>query len=603
MIEVSMEEIIIVPAPRTIHRRKGTVPVPATLESDLAGYTVGAESPQGVGARLDAGLIKGKQSYRLSIGPNDLNLVAGDEQGLYYGFMTLRQLVRQADDAGKLPCVHIEDWPEFPVRGVMLDISRDRVPTMETLKRLIDLWSELKFNQVQLYTEHTFAYTAHQIVWEQSSPITSQEAEELDRYCCERAIELVPNQNSFGHMERWLKHNRYSHLSDATDSYVDPWGGVRHQPTTLNPLHPDSLRLLSGLYDELLPHFSSNMINVGADEPLDLGQGRSREACEQRGLGRVYLEFMLKIHGNLSRRAKVMQFYGDIIVHHPELIQELPRDVIALNWGYEADHPFEKEGRMFAEAGLQFYVCPGTSAWNSLGGRWNNARQNILSAAREGRSAGASGLLLTDWGDNGHWQQLPVSYPAYLFATAVSWNPEAGQKIDVEACLSRHIFRDHTGKAAEALMILENLYEDGIVRFHNAGALAVMLLLELQQYHQEELQRLRGHDFVREQAGIAEALSLLRQADIRAADGDLLYKELTFTADLMAHAVHLGKERFATTGLTTEKIPTPARQYLTAELEPLIDRYKKLWLSRSRPGGLKDSAGRMIALMESYQQG
>ena len=424
---------------------------------------------------MDTGPFKHEQSYRLSIGPDDLTLIAGDQHGLYYGFMTLRQLVRQADDAGKIPCVQIEDWPEFPVRGVMLDISRDRVPTMETLKRLIDLWSELKFNQ-----------------------------------------------NSFGHMERWLKHDKYSRLSDATGSFVDPWGGLRLQPTTLNPLNPESLHLLSGLYDELLPHFSSNMINVGADEPFDLGQGRSREACEERGLGRVYLEFMLKIHGELSRRGKVMQFYGDIVLHHPQLIQELPRDVIALNWGYEADHPFNKESRMLAEAGLQFYVCPGTSAWNSIGGRWNNARENILSAEQEGRSA---------------------------------------------------------------------------------GALAVLLVLELQQYHQEELKRLRGHDFAREQAGIDHVLSLLRQADIRTEDADLLCRELTFTADLMAHATRLGKERFATAGLTTAEISVSMRKTLAAEVEALIEVFEKLWLSRSRPGGLKDSAGRMIALKESYGQG
>ncbi len=598
-----MEEIILVPVPRTIRRRKGTVPVPATLESELAGYTIGADSPQGVNAHVDTGPFKGEQSYRLSISPDDLTLIAGDQQGLYYGFMTLRQLIRQADKAGRIPCVHIEDWPEFPVRGVMLDISRDRVPTMETFKRLIDLWAELKFNQVQLYTEHTFAYTSHKTVWKDASPITPEEAEELDLYCSDRAIELVPNQNSFGHMERWLKHGEYSHLSDATDTFVDPWGGLRHQPTTLNPLDPESLHLLSGLYDELLPHFSSNMINVGADEPFDLGQGRSREACKERGIGRVYLEFMLKIHDELSRRGKVMQFYGDIVLHHPELIKELPQNVIALNWGYEADHPFQKESRMFAEAGLQFYVCPGTAAWNSIGGRWNNARENILSAAQEGRSAGASGFLLTDWGDNGHWQQLPVSYPAYLFSAAVSWNPEGGQKIDVEACLSRHIFRDDTGKAAQALLILENLYDNGIVRFHNAGTLAVLLLLELQQYHQEELKRLQGYDFSREQAGIAEVLSLLKTADIRAEDADLLHKELTFTADLMVHAAHLGNKRFATAGLVTAEIPSSVRKTLAAELEALIEIFEKLWLSRSRPGGLKDSTGRMIALKESYLRG
>jgi hypothetical protein len=595
-----MREPVLVPRPRKIVKRDGLHSLPTTIVAKLSRYTIGAEIPKGVTARIDSALVEGEQSYRLSVGPGDLTLIAGGDPGLYYGFMTLRQLARQGDEAGRIPCLDIEDRPELPVRGVMLDISRDRVPTMETLKHLIDLWAELKYNQVQLYTEHTFAYPSHEVVWKEASPITPEEAEELDRYCSERAIELVPNQNSFGHMERWLKHEPFSRLAEATGRYVDPWGGVRHQPTTLDPLDPGSLDLLRSLYDELLPHFTSGMINVGADEPLELGQGRSKEACEQRGLGRVYLEFMLKIHEELSRRGKIMQFYGDIILHHPELIEELPRDVIALSWGYEADHPFAGESRLFAETGVPFYVCPGTSAWNSLGGRWNNARENILSAVEEGRAAEADGLLITDWGDNGHWQQLPVSYPGYLLTAAAGWNPRAAAELDTEACLSRHVFRDETGNASRGLMILGNLYDDGIVRLHNTAILAVLLLLDLQQYHREEIKRFRGYDFSREQNGIAEARALFERADIRAADADLLHAELRFTADLMAHAARLGKERFATKGLTVDEINVSTRQELAAELENLIGRYRELWLNRSRPGGLRDSVGRMLALKASY---
>ncbi|UCF99683.1 MAG: family 20 glycosylhydrolase [Spirochaetaceae bacterium] len=595
-----MEEILLVPVPKTFDRTNTTCALPPSLESELADYTIGAMNPSGVKARIDTGVLKDNQAYRLNVNPQGLTLVAGGKPGLFYGFMTLRQLVRQADQAGRIPCIHIEDRPELQTRGVMLDISRDRVPTMETLKSLINLWAELKINQVQLYTEHTFAYPDHETVWEAASPIDPEEAEQLDRYCSDRAIELVPCQNSFGHMERWLKHARYSHLAEATGSFVDPWGGVRHQATTLNPLDPGSLNLLRDLYDKLLPHFSSNMINVGADEPFELGQGRSREACEQRGVGRVYLEFMLKIHEALSRRGKIMQFYGDIILHHPELIDELPRDIIALNWGYEAEHPFATESRVFARADLRYYVCPGTSAWNTLGGRWRNARQNILSAAREGRSAGASGLLLTDWGDNGHWQQLPVSYPGYLLAAASSWNPDAAADLDIPACLSRHVFRDESGYAARAVITLGNLYDDGIVRLRNAGVLAVLLLLDLQPYHVEQLTRFRGYDFSREQSGIADALSLLENADIRSDDADLLYQELRFTADLMAHAARLGKQRFATSGLTTQEIPVSARRDLAEELESLVERYKQLWPKRSRPGGLADSVARMLALRASY---
>jgi hypothetical protein len=598
-----MTKQVLVPSPRVLVRDTGFFTVPHELKEELDTCTLGAIPTRAIRARVNPGEVDHAQAYRLEVAPEGPLVTAAGERGLYYGLMTLRQLVRQADRAGRIPCLRIEDRPDFSVRGVMLDISRDRVPTMATLKNLIDLWSELKFNQVQLYTEHTFAYPAHRIVWENASPLTPEEVEELDLYCAHRAIELVPNQNSFGHMERWLKHEPYSHLAEATGSFVDPWGGIRHHPTTLNPLDTGSIELLSSLYDELLPHFTSSMVNVGADEPFELGQGRSKGICLQRGLGRVYLDFILNVHREISRRGKTMLFFGDIVLHHSELIERLPRDVIALDWGYEAAHPFDRESRVFAGAGVRFYVCPGTSAWNSLGGRWNNARQNILNAAREGLASGASGLLLTDWGDNGHWQQLPVSYPGYLLAAEAAWNQSGAAGMDMEAALSRHVFGAGSGNAAKALITLGNLYDDGIAVLRNAGILAVLLLPDLQQYHEDHLKNFEGYDFSRELNAIAAAHSLLDKADLRARDAPLLIEELRFTADLMAHAARLGKERFSSRDLRMNAIPASVLKTLAEELDPLIQRFEELWLKRSRPGGLEDSKGRLQTLMDSYRSG
>ena len=107
----------------------------------------------------------------------------------------------------------------------MLDISRDKVPTMETLYALVDLLAGWKINQLQLYTEHTFAYRQHPEVWAEASPLTGQEILGLDAYCRKRFVELVPNQNSFGHMHRWLKHARYAPLAEVNSFDVDHTGG------------------------------------------------------------------------------------------------------------------------------------------------------------------------------------------------------------------------------------------------------------------------------------------------------------------------------------------------------------------------------------------
>ncbi|MBI5959697.1 MAG: beta-N-acetylhexosaminidase, partial [Chloroflexi bacterium] len=250
------------------------------------------------------------EGYHLTIQPSGISLVANDARGAFYGVMTLVQLAQMYNR--RLPTLEIEDWPDFPVRGVMLDISRDRVPTMETLYHLIDLLASWKINQFQLYTEHTFAYQRHRVVWEHASPITAEQILALDAYCRERYIELVPNQNSFGHMHRWFKHAPYKALAETETEFLSPWGNML-PPFSLSPAVPGVLNLLEELYAELLPNFTSGMFNVGCDETVDLGLGRSKTLVEQKGKGRVYLDFLLEIYRRVQSHGRTMQFWGDII--------------------------------------------------------------------------------------------------------------------------------------------------------------------------------------------------------------------------------------------------------------------------------------------------
>jgi hexosaminidase len=51
---------------------------------------------------------------------------------------------------------------------------------------------------------------------------------------------------------------------------------------------------LRGLYDELLPNFTSGFFNIGGDETWDLGKGQSKKLCGARGKSRVYVDFIKK---------------------------------------------------------------------------------------------------------------------------------------------------------------------------------------------------------------------------------------------------------------------------------------------------------------------
>jgi hexosaminidase len=181
-----------------------------------------------------------------------------------------------------------------------------------------------------------------------------------------------------------------------------------------------------------------------------LGRGQSKKLCERFGKGKVYLDFLKKIQREVSVRDKQMMFWGDIILKYPKLISRLPKKVIALNWGYEKNHPFEKEAAQFAKAKIPFYVCPGTSTWQTIIGKHDNALANLRAAAQAGKKFGAIGFLNTDWGDGGHPQPLAVSWPMFVAGAALAWNAENFDDGKLIPVLSRDIFDDSTKKIAEA---------------------------------------------------------------------------------------------------------------------------------------------------------
>ena len=362
---------------------------------------------------------------------------------------TLRQILREYEH--RLPCVDIRDWPNFARRGVMLDVSRGRVPRLETLLELAEKLSDFKINELQLYTEHTFAYKKYRRIWQTWGALTAKEIKTLDARCRELGIDLVPNQNSFGHLRYFLEHRRLKKLGELSQPYPAETKDFLRRPTTLAPKHPATLPFLRGLYAELLPNFSSQFFNVGCDETWDLGKGQSRASCEQKGKGRVYLEFLKKIQREVKTRHRRMMFWGDIILKYPQLICELPKNVVALNWGYEANHAFGKEGARFAKAKIPYYVCPGTSTWQTLVGKHDVALANLHAAAKAGGKFGALGFLNTDWGDGGHPQPLAVSWPMFAAGAALAWNSKVAIKgSTLKAVLSRDVFGDSTGKIAGA---------------------------------------------------------------------------------------------------------------------------------------------------------
>ena len=434
----------------------------------------------------------------------------------------------------------------FEARGFMLDVSRDRVPTTKTLREVVDILARCRYNQFQLYTEHTFAYLRHRVVWEEADPLTAAEVRKLDAYCQMQGIELVANQNCFGHMERWLTHPEYNQLAKfPKGGAVTPWGAVKKFPTTLDPANPGSIELVEGLLDELLENFTSKLVNIGCDETFEISDPEE------------YLGFLLKVYAAAKRCGKRPMFWGDIVLKHPELVERLPKDLIALDWGYEADHPFEAVAAKFKAAGLDFDVCPGTSSWRSLAGRVENMRSNLEAAEKAGRLFGAKGYLVTDWGDEGHWQPLAASLPGIIMGGAFAASGAKAANMDLE----RELDRVMDAPLGGLLLRLGTLYLRGGAVKANCSELFNILLNDHGYSRHPGLTQTVLDDI----SGVARGVRIAAE---RWTDRNDWAKEIVYMANLIDCACHRRDE---------------------SRLRELRDEHGRIWRLRSREGGRVDS--------------
>ncbi|EPB8179001.1 family 20 glycosylhydrolase [Clostridium perfringens] len=391
--------------------------------------------------------FENEEEYKIEIKENEA-IIEGSGAGLFYGCQSFRQLVREFGAC--IPNLTIEDSPYFKYRGFYHDVTRGMVPTLDTLKSLVDKAAFYKINQLQLYIEHTFAFKGMSEVWMDKDPLTAEEILILDKYCKERHVELVPSLSTFGHLYEALRSKSFRELceleiGDEEYSFVD-----RMAHHTLDVTNPKSLDFVESMLLEFIPLFSSDKFNICCDETFDLGKGKSREKAEKLGVGKIYTEFLNKVYNIVKSFNKNVMFWGDIIVGYPELLSDIPEDLICLTWNY---HPQANDvaTKIIAEHNKVQYVCPGVGGWNMMMNLIEGSFSNIRRMVNHGMKYGAIGVLNTNWGDYGNINLLANSMPSMIYGAGISWNPKEEEFNEIFKSISLMEFGDESMKVVSLM--------------------------------------------------------------------------------------------------------------------------------------------------------
>lgn len=355
------------------------------------------------------------EKYELSIREEHIKITAESPAGAFYAIQTLRQLFREE----QVPCLLIRDWPDFAYRGFYHDVTRGKIPTVETIKKLVDTMVYFKMNSLQLYVEHVFEFRETKGLWQSAGCLTGDEMREIDAYCRENFVDFVPSLSTFGHLHDLLEQEQYRHLRVFQGEELLPnfWDARMHHHT-IDPLNPESLEVIRSLIDQYAPCFGSEYFNICCDETFDL------KCYEEKGydVGRLYADFVKKIIDHVREKGKKVMMWADIVSQHPETIAELPDDTLFLNWDYSDNaEGIREKVEQFSRSGKKQVVCPGTSTWNRFCEHVENAEVNITQMIESGYQYGALGVLNTNWGDWGNPCSLELGMYGMVLGAAKSW--------------------------------------------------------------------------------------------------------------------------------------------------------------------------------------
>ena len=359
------------------------------------------------------------QAYKLTINANSIRMEATTNTGLFYATQSLKQLYRYAFLQNKgeiaIPCMAITDWPNFKIRAWQDDISRGPIVSMDYLKRLIPQMAEYKLNAFSLYTEHTFKTKCHPDI-APADAFTAEEIKELEAFCRPYHIQIVGNQQCFGHFEEILCNPFYDHLADTK------WN--------LNPANPATYKFLEAHLREVARAYKSPYFNINCDETESLGQGIAKAYVDSIGSETVYYQHINRVNRMLRTCRKRTMMWGDIAERHPEILENLDKDILLIAWSYVAKDDFNDFLKPYVNSGHQFLVAPGVSLSERVWPKHYEFKSNIANLCRDGYLNGAIGVINTCWDDFGESLINSALYGLALGAE-MSWNPlkDAGDEM------------------------------------------------------------------------------------------------------------------------------------------------------------------------------
>lgn len=394
-------------------------------------------------------LLKNKNdAYYLRLDKNEGIIYSETERGLFYGKKTLKQIL---ENHFPVPCCEIVDWCDIEKRIMYYDL-RQTFPKYELLIEYIKQMADFKANALIIEYEDKFPFKKYPFLCHKEFVFSPEQLMEIKKTAEENFIEIIPLQQSFGHVEYVLKHEEFKVLKETPEDLGE-----------MCPCKKGSLELAKELLSEVMKkHEKSEYIHLGCDEVWSLGKC---DLCKTRGISneRLFIEYVNKLIDFVCEKGKKPIIWHDMLSKcSDEDLKLLDNRVTVMIWLYSG-RQIERNvanltGRLrkfgITVAGGNSVRCNDslcTQNTPKIDARISNINQWVKAASEQKLSMLASTNWATDFAMGAPYGIYETSlYPLY-YSCEKSWNINS----DSNTFLRRFLSVFHGVKATETEEELE----------------------------------------------------------------------------------------------------------------------------------------------------
>jgi hypothetical protein len=285
----------------------------------------------------------------------------------------------------------------FKVRGFHLDL-RIQVMPMSALKAFAKRLSESGINTLIMEWEGTYPFEKHPLISNRYA-YTKVEVVDFIKYCNTLGIDVIPLQQSFGHVEYILRHERYKDLREDQKDY-----------SQVCPLQTkQDSALFTDLYSELASTHTSKYIHIGGDETYLLGHDeRCRLKAEKVGKSRLYIDYIRMLCEIVIKMGKRPVLWADIALKYPDAIELLPKGTVLVDWNYGWSMNNFGDHQKLMESGYEIWGAPSLRSHpdNYFLTQWEKHFNNIRNFVPVARDLGYKGIIMTSWSTSGAYSSV-----------------------------------------------------------------------------------------------------------------------------------------------------------------------------------------------------